>query len=150
MPTLETIAARFARCVEVFGDPGAKEAQKAELRALVELLRDLPVTITGSAGRIEVNGVPCEAGEMTGLVRQFQLHGVSAIAVPLSPPPGQLYELIRVLADQPGEENIAARLRSFGADQIRITPAPPSPVTPPSAEAPRSPPVPPREGFAAP
>src|SRR5881396_3856339 len=137
MPTLETIAARFARCVEVFGDPGAKEAQKAELRALVELLRDLPVTIKGSAGRIEVNGVPCEAGEMTGLVRQFQLHGVSAIAVPLSPPPGQLYELIRVLAEQPGRESIVARLRSFGADQIRITlasSAPPPPVTPPSPE----------------
>src|SRR6266516_423783 len=88
---------------------------------------------------------------MTGLVRQFQLHGVSAIAVPLSPPPGQLYELIRVLAEQPGRESIAARLRSFSADQIRVTlvsSAPP--VTPPSPPPPRSPPVPPREGFAAP
>src|SRR5207248_8636352 len=106
------------------------------------------VTITGSAGRIEVNGVPCEAREMTGLVRQFQLHGVSAIAVPLSPPPGQLYELIRVLADPPGRESIAARLRSFGADQVRVTLASSGlPVAPPS---PGTPPVPPREGFAAP
>src|SRR5256885_11985794 len=41
MPTLETFAARFARCVSLFRDPAAKDEQKAEFRALLGLLQDV-------------------------------------------------------------------------------------------------------------
>jgi len=60
MATLDTIATRFARCVELFRDPGAKEAQKLEFRALLGQLKDLPVTLTVAAGRLALNGEPCE------------------------------------------------------------------------------------------
>jgi hypothetical protein len=33
------LAERFARCVELFRDPGAKEAQKVEFRVLLGLLQ---------------------------------------------------------------------------------------------------------------
>lgn len=125
MANSETIAARFARCVDVFRDPVATEAQEAEFRALVELLDDVSVTLTGSAGRIEVNGVPCEAAEMIGLVRQLQVHGVSAIELGRRPPPDRLLKLIEALADQPRGGEIAARLREFGTDPIRVTLASP-------------------------
>src|SRR3989454_11325718 len=145
MANPETIAARFARCVDVFRDPVATEAQEAEFRALVELLEDVPVTLTGRAGRIEVNGVPCDAGEMIGLVRQFQVHRVSAIALSRRPPPEGLLDLIEALADQPRGGEIAARLGGFGTDPIRVTLASPGASTPPA-----SPTVSARHGFAAP
>ena len=145
MANPETIAARFARCVDVFRDPVATEAQEAEFRALVELLEDVPVTLTGGAGRIEVNGVPCDAGEMIGLVRQFQVHRVSAIALSRRPPPERLLELIEALADQPRGGEIAGRLREFGTDPIRVTLASPGASTPSA-----SPTVSARHGFAAP
>ncbi len=87
MATLDTIATRFARCVELFRDPGAKEAQKAEFRALLGLLKDLPVTLTVAAGRLELNGVPCEAAALTGLIQRLDLHGVGTIALPQNPAP---------------------------------------------------------------
>ncbi|PYP22558.1 MAG: hypothetical protein DMD55_19215, partial [Gemmatimonadetes bacterium] len=138
MATLETIATRFARCVELFRDPGAKEAQKAEFRALLALLRDSPVTLTVSAGRIELNGVLCEAQGLGRLIQRLDLHGVAAIALPQNPPPAQLFDLLKVLADQPGLEDVGTRLGASGAsaDGIRVTqvgePAPPA--------APRAPP----------
>src|SRR2546426_9272513 len=62
MPTFETFAARFARCVSLFRDPAAKDEQKAEFRALLGLLQDVAVTLRVSAGRLEVNGTPAGGG----------------------------------------------------------------------------------------
>src|SRR2546422_202402 len=62
MPTFETFAARFARCVSLFRDPAAKDEQKAEFRALLGLLQDVAVTLRVSAGRLEGNGTPAGGG----------------------------------------------------------------------------------------
>ena len=62
MPTLDTLANRFARCVSLFRDASAKSDQKKEFRALLGLLQETPVTLRlahGGSG-IELNGVPCE------------------------------------------------------------------------------------------
>ncbi|HYU01476.1 MAG TPA: HEAT repeat domain-containing protein [Gemmatimonadales bacterium] len=149
MATLETIATRLARCVELFRDPGAKEAQKAEFRALHGLLRDSPVTLTFVAGRIELNGVPCETQALVRLMQRLDLHDIAAIALPQNPPPAQLFELLRALADQPGLEDVATRLGGSGAraDGIRVTqagdPAPPAaPRAPPDGIGPAEPVVP--------
>src|SRR5205814_6750290 len=93
MATLDTIATRLARCVELFRDPGAKQAQKAEFRALLGLLQDLPVTLTLAAGRLELNGVPCTSPALTGLIQRLDLHGVGTIALPQNPAPAQLFDL---------------------------------------------------------
>src|SRR3989442_13073751 len=66
MPTFETFAARFARCVSLFRDPAAKDEQKAEFRALLGLLQDVAVTLRVSAGRLEVNGTPAGGGGRGG------------------------------------------------------------------------------------
>jgi HEAT repeat protein len=121
MSTLETIATRFARCVDLFRDPGAKEAQKAEFRALIELLRQTPVTLKAAAGRMVANGVPCEGKGLLGLLQRLDLHGVEEIALPRDPPAAQLFELLRALADQPGTDDFASRVRAAGADRIRVT-----------------------------
>jgi hypothetical protein len=139
MATLDTIATRFARCVELFRDPGAKEAQKLEFRALLGLLKELPVTLTVAAGRLELNGEPCEAAALTGLIQRLDLHGVGTIAVPQNPPPAQLFDVLRVLAEQPGLEDFATRLGGSGAAGIRVTSAgeapPPTPAVIPSPDA---------------
>src|SRR5437899_5109884 len=89
MPTPETIAARFARCLDLFRDPAAKQAQKLEFRALLELLAEAPVTLKADAGRLEVNGVTCEGKALTALLQRLDLHGVAEIALPQGPPPTQ-------------------------------------------------------------
>src|SRR2546425_12461508 len=102
MPTLDTLATRFARCVSLFRDPGAKSEQKKEFRALLGLLQDTAVTLRVDAGGngIGLNGVPCEGEGLPGLVQRLDLHGIGEIALPATPPPAQLFELLQALADQ--------------------------------------------------
>src|SRR5882724_2778855 len=132
MPTLDTLATRFARCVSLFRDPTAKSEQKKEFRTLVGLLQDAAVTLRVGAGGvgIELNGVPCEGEGLAVLVERLDLHGIGEIALPASPPPSQLFELLQALADQPGAHDVASRLAAAGADGIRIMPGgQPSPLS---------------------
>src|SRR6266487_3778347 len=92
MPTLDTLATRFAHCVSLFRDPTAKAEQKKEFRALLGLLQDTAVALRlaqGGSG-IEVNGVPCEREGVAVLVERLDLHGIGEIALPANPPPAQL------------------------------------------------------------
>jgi len=125
MSTYETLAARFARCVTLFRDPGAKEEQKAEFRALLALLKDSAVSLRAAGGHLEVNGVRCEDAGLAGLVQRLELHGVGEIALPAEPPPAQLFELMRALADQPGSDDLTSRLMAQGVDRIRVMPPAP-------------------------
>ena len=120
MPTFETFAARLARCVDLFRDPGAKEGQKAEFRAVLSLLQDTAVTLRLQAGRLELNGVPCEGAGLAGLIQRLDLHGIGEIALPRSPPAPELFELFQALADQPGTD-MPSRLRAAGGGRIRVT-----------------------------
>jgi HEAT repeat protein len=135
MPTVETIAARFARCVILFRDPGAKDSQKAEFRALLELLKDTSATLRTVAGGIEVNGIACEGEPCSQLAQRLEFHGVTELALPADPPAAQLFELLRALADQPGTEDVARRLATAGAHRIRIVMTPPPEAAPPQPVA---------------
>src|SRR6267143_335645 len=132
MPTLDTLATRFAHCVSLFRDPSAKTEQKKEFRALLSLLQETAVTLRlapGGSG-IELNGVPGEGEGLAVLVERLDLHGIGEIVLPASPPAPQLFELLQALADQPGAHDVASRLAAAGADGIRITPGgQPSPLS---------------------
>jgi HEAT repeat protein len=132
MPTFETIAAQLARCVDLVRDPGAKQLQDTELQALVELLKETPVTIAARAGRLEVNGVPCEGAGLGELVQRLDVHRVAEITFPQDPPPAQLLTLLQALADPPATDDLPAWLRASGADQVRVSI---TTVTPPAASA---------------
>src|SRR5947207_7924531 len=139
MPTLDNLATRFAHCVSLFRDSGAKTEQKKEFRALLGLLQETAVTLrlaSGGSG-IELNGVPCEGAGVAVLVQRLDLHGIGEIALPANPPPAQLFELLQALADQPGAHDVASRLAAAGANRIRIAPA--GPAASPSPAAPRGP-----------
>src|SRR5213076_3627972 len=86
MSTHETLSARFARCVTLFREPGAREDQKAEFRALLGLLKDAAVSLRAADGRLEVNGIPFEGESLTELVQLLDLHGIGEIALPVGPP----------------------------------------------------------------
>ncbi len=146
MPTLDTLATRFARCVSLFRDPSAKNEQKKEFRALLGLLQDTAVTlrIGGGGSGIELNGVPCEGEGLSGLVQRLELHGIGEITLAANPPPAQLFGLLQAVADQPGAHDVAGLLAAAGADRIRVAPAGPSS---PAAAAPPRDPVPPLEDF---
>src|SRR5882724_3599496 len=135
MPTLDTLATRFAHCVSLFRDPSAKTEQKKEFRTLLGLLKETAVTlrlVPGWSG-IELNGVPCEGENLSVLVERLDLHGIGEIALPANPPPAQLFELLQALADQPGAHDVTSRLAAAGADRIRVAPGCPPP--PPAAAA---------------
>ncbi|HEX4573513.1 MAG TPA: HEAT repeat domain-containing protein [Gemmatimonadales bacterium] len=144
MPTLESFAARFARCLRLFRDPGAKGEQKAEFRAVLGLFQETALTLRVHGGRLEVNGEPCEGEGLTVLIERLELHGIGEIAIPQDPPPAQLFELFRLLADAPGIEQPQSRLGGAGSTLIRIVASaaiappgapPPSPSAPPAAAA---------------
>jgi HEAT repeat protein len=141
MATPRDIAALFARTLDLFRDPGAKEEQKAQFRTLAAMLKAEGVTISADDGRLLVNSAAVDGDS---LLQRLEFHSVKEIAIPAAPPLGEMFELLRSLADQPGEEDIASRLRASGATRISVrmqtfvfgTPiAPPIPAPPPATRA---------------
>src|SRR5438876_1181733 len=141
MATPQDVAALFARTLDLFRDPGAKEEQKARFRTLATMLQAEAVTISAQDGRLLVNGAAVDAGT---LLQRLEFHSVKEIAVPADPPVGEMFELLRALADQPGDEDIASRLRASGATRISVRMqtfvfgTPIAPVGTPPAPAPRA------------
>jgi len=150
----QTFATLFARTLDLFRDPTAKEDQKTQFRALVDQLRFDEVSITVVAGRLAVNGTPVDGAACAALAQRLEFHAIGQIQIPAAPPPADMFELLRALADQPGEDDVPTRLRGNGAQRIGVTiqsassvpqvspqvpapaPAPASVPEPPPAESP--------------
>ncbi|MGE5803962.1 MAG: HEAT repeat domain-containing protein [Gemmatimonadota bacterium] len=156
MATPQEFAALFTRTLDLFRDPGAKEEQKAQFRALIGLLKKEALTLEATDGSGWVlNGVALERGPYNSLLQRLEFHSVTEIRIPADPPLAEMFELFRLLADQPGDEDVASRLRATGARGINLAvqsgivdappashaPRPPAPLVPPPA--PRPPPAPP-------
>src|SRR6267143_4202593 len=143
MATPQDFVALFARTLDLFRDPGAKEEQKARFRALAGMVKADGVTISAQDGTLLVNGSPVD-GAM--LLQRLEFHSVKEIAIPADPPLVEMFELLRALADQPADEDIASRLRSSGATRVSVrmqtfvlskprpNEAPAAPVPAPSAK----------------
>ena len=149
MATPQDFAASFARALDLFRDPDAKEEQKAQFRTLAGTLKVDGVTISAQDGKLLVNGAPV-VGDT--LLQRLEFHSVKEIAIPADPPVGEMFELLRALAAQPGDEDIASRLRASGASRVSVrmqtfvfgTPIAPVSVPPaPNARADVAPPPPP-------
>lgn len=118
MASPQEFAAQFARTLDLFRDPAAKEGQKAQFRLLAGLVKTAGATLAVRDGRLVVNGATLDA---TSLLQRLELHSVQDIAIPPDPPVGELFELLRALADQPGEGDIASRLAASGAKRVTVT-----------------------------
>ena len=142
MATPRDFAALFARTLDLFRDPGAKEEQKAQFRTLAGTLKTEGVTISAQDGRLLVNGT---AVDDAMLLQRLEFHSVKEIAIPADPPVAEMFELLRALAAQPGDEDIATRLRTNGAKRVSVTmqtfqletPPPVASEPPPPREAPK-------------
>ena len=160
MASPQDFAALFARTLDLFRDPGAKEVQKAQFRMLAGLLKLQGVTLGVQDGRLMVNGTTLDGNT---LAQRLEFHSVKEITIPADSPVAEVFELLRALAEQPGDEDIASRLKANGAKRIAVTmhtpvleAEPPAiPVPPVRAEtlltlqgarpwAPVAPPAPPR------
>jgi len=146
MATPQEFAALFTRTLDLFRDPGAKEEQKAQFRALIGLLKKEALTIVVPDGSGWVlNGVALERGPYNSLLQRLEFHSVTEVRIPADPPLAEMFELFRLLADQPGDEDVASRLRATGARGINVAvqsgiveapphaPRPPAPLVPPPA-----------------
>jgi HEAT repeat protein len=118
MASPQQFAALFARTLDLFRDPGAKDEQKAQFRALAGLLKVEGVTMSVQDGRLAVNGTTLDGDT---LLQRLDFHAVKEIVIPADPPVAEMFELFRALADQPGDPDIASRLRANGARHIAIT-----------------------------
>jgi HEAT repeat protein len=153
----QTFATLFARTLDLFRDPGAKEDQKTQFRALVEQLRFDAVSITIDGGRLAVNGTPLDGAACAALAQRLEFHSIKQIQIPAAPPPAEMFELLRALADQPGEDDVPTRLRGNGAQQISVAIQSPlaatsldvEPEVSPQAPAPPLPPQPEEESAGA-
>src|ERR1041384_3853668 len=117
MAAPQEFAAQFSRTLELFRDPAAKEEQKAQFRALASLLKSEGAIILAQDGRITVNGAPVNGNT---LLQRLDLHSIHEITIPADPPLAELFELLRGLAEQAGEEDLATRLRG-SAKRIGVT-----------------------------
>jgi HEAT repeat protein len=117
MATPQDFAASFARALDLFRDPGAKEEQKAQFRTLAGILRVDGVAISAQDGKLLVNGAPV-VGDT--LLQRLEFHSVKEIAIPADPPLAEMFELLRALAEQPGDDDIASRLRASGATRVSV------------------------------
>src|SRR5437867_4674508 len=118
MASPREFAALFARTLDLFRDPGAKEEQKAQFRTLTGLLKVQGVTLSVQDGRLAVNGTTLDGNT---LAQRLEFHAVKEITIPADPPVAEVFELLRALADQPGDEDIASRLRANGTKRISVT-----------------------------
>lgn len=118
MASPQQFVALFARTLDLFRDPGAKNEQKAQFRALAGLLKVEGVTMSVQDGRLAVNGTTLDGDT---LLQRLDFHSVQEIVIPADPPVAEMFELFRALADQPGDTDIASRLRANGARHIAIT-----------------------------
>ena len=116
----QTFATLFARTLDLFRDPSAKEGQKVQFRALVELLKVDAVTLTIEGGRLAVNGAPVDGAAYAVVAQRLEFHSVSEVKIHAAPPPAEMFELLRALAEQPGEDDVATRLRAAGAQKITV------------------------------
>lgn len=126
-----TFAAHFARALELFRDPQAKEEQKAQFRALFPLLKEDAVTIRPGAELVLVNDTPLAGAAFAALLQRLELHAIGEIAIPADPRAGDLFALLTALAEQPGDDDVPTRLRVMDAERIttRLLP-PPEPSAP--------------------
>ncbi|MFN2570551.1 MAG: HEAT repeat domain-containing protein [Gemmatimonadales bacterium] len=113
----QDFAALFARTLDLFRDPTAKDEQKAQFRALAALLKSQAMIVAAENGRLVVNGTPVGGGT---LLQRLEFHAVREITIPVDPPLAETFELLRLLAEQPGEEDIATRLRASGFTHIAV------------------------------
>ena len=120
MPPLQEFAALFARTLDLFRDPTAKEDQKEQFRGLVAHLKHEGATLAVQGGRLLMNGTPLDEGAPDSLARRLEFHSVSEIVIPADPPLIETFELLRALAEQPGNDDIATRLRATGATRITV------------------------------
>jgi HEAT repeat protein len=133
-------AALFARTLDLFRDPHAKEDQKVQFRALVASLKPEGAVVATKDGRLVINGRIVDfSSSYDSLLQRLELHAIKGIAIPPDPPPSEMFELLRGLADQPGEGDLASRLEAAGAKHIRVAMQPvlevPVPETPPPLSA---------------
>ena len=148
MAKSQDFAALFERTLDLFRDPGAKGEQKAQFRTLAGLLKSEAVTIAVQDGRLWVNSAVVDGAT---LLQRLEFHSVKEIAISADPPLSEVFELLRVLAEQPGEEDIASRLRGSGTTRVSVrmqtfvfgTPIAPVGAPPPPPVPPPAPPAPP-------
>lgn len=122
MASPQELATLFARTLDLFRDPNAKEEQKAQFRALMTLLKPEGATIAVQTGRLVINGAAMDDSKYTdSLAQRLELHSVGEIAIAPETPVAEAFELLRALAEQPGGEDIVSRLKSYGANHVAVS-----------------------------
>jgi hypothetical protein len=68
-----------------------------------------------------VNGAALDRGPYNALLQRLDFHSVIEIRIPADPPLPEMFELFRLLADMPADQDLFARLRAAGARGVSVT-----------------------------
>jgi HEAT repeat protein len=121
MAAPQEFAVLFTRTLDLFRDPNAKEDQKVQFRELTALLKTKGVVVAVKDGRLVIdNHVLNQSGPYHSLVQRLEFHAVKEIVIPPDPPLGEIFLLLRGLADQPSDEDLTSRLQAGGVKQIVV------------------------------
>src|SRR5947207_12910049 len=118
MASPQDFAVLFARTLDLFRDPGAKEVQKAQFRMLAGLLKLQGVTLGVQDARLMVNGTTLDGNT---LAQRLGFHSVKEITIPAHSPAAEVFDLLRALRQQPGGEDRASRRQPNDEKRIAVT-----------------------------
>src|SRR5690348_1543750 len=140
MLVAQAFVTHFARAVDLFRDPEAKDEQKAAFRTVLALLKADGAVLKVAGDRLLVNDVPADGPTVPPLVQRMVRHQVTEVTLPNDPPPAHLFELLKALAGEPGGQDIPTRLRATGAERVTVAMARLFPDEPAEPAAPPAPP----------
>src|SRR5690242_21111131 len=100
MLVAQAFVTHFARAVDLFRDPEAKDEQKAAFRTVLALLKADGAVLKVAGDRLLVNDVPADGPTVPPLVQRMVRHQVTEVTLPNDPPPAHLFELLKALRSE--------------------------------------------------
>lgn len=115
----ETFGIHFARAVELFRDPAAKDDQKQEFRSLMRMVERGAVKLVDAGDRLLVNDVAVTFPATERLTQRLRDHRIRAVEITQAAKPSDVFHLLRALSGA-AERPLAEYLTEVGATSVAV------------------------------
>jgi len=115
----ETFGIHFARAVELFREPSAKEDQKQEFRSLMRMVEHAAARLVDAGDRLLVNDVAVTFPATQLLVQRLREHRIRAVVIEPAAKPADVFHLLRGLSGV-AERPVTEYLAEVGATSVSV------------------------------